>query len=110
MHKPRSGCFTQSEAFRGNGGRIRPCDLWVSYANPDLKGVDTGIIDVESIRYFLPGPDEWRTVDSSPPTESSLMVFALRADGIAPDAGDSRFPELAVRLDLVSPAGAEFSR
>ena len=46
-----------------------------------LKGIDTGIMDGDPIRYFLPGADEWRTADSWPPAESSLVEFALRADG-----------------------------
>lgn len=46
-----------------------------------LKAIDTGIMDGEPIRYFLPGADEWRTTTTWPPAESDIADFALRADG-----------------------------
>jgi uncharacterized protein len=46
-----------------------------------LKGRDTGILDDEPIRYWMPGADEWRTSDVWPPTGVVHQEFALRADG-----------------------------
>jgi predicted acyl esterase len=45
-----------------------------------LKGRDTGILEGPSVRYFLPGADEWRTAESWPPA-GSYRELALRADG-----------------------------
>jgi predicted acyl esterase len=46
-----------------------------------LKGRDTGILDGPAIRYWMPGPDEWRTSDVWPPADSGEHVLRLRADG-----------------------------
>ncbi len=45
-----------------------------------LKGRDTGIMEGPPVRYFLPGPDEWRTADSWPPP-AEHRGFALGSDG-----------------------------
>jgi predicted acyl esterase len=55
-----------------------------------LKGQDTGIVDGDPIRYFVPGADEWRTSTSWPPAGAALRAFALRADGtLGDDEGDA---------------------
>jgi len=46
-----------------------------------LKGRDTGILDGDPIRYWVPGADEWRTSASWPPPDAELRRYALRADG-----------------------------
>jgi putative CocE/NonD family hydrolase len=46
-----------------------------------LKGADTGIMSGDPIRWYLPGADEWRTAEAWPPPESTLVEYALRADG-----------------------------
>ena len=53
-----------------------------------LKGHDTGILDDEPIRYWMPGADEWRTSAVWPPAGVEHREFALRADGqLAADEG-----------------------
>jgi uncharacterized protein len=88
-----------------------------------LKGVDTGIMEGPRIRYYLPGSHEWRTAGSWPPEESTIVEYALRADGtlavddategsrsylyLTPEAGRPRNanpPALPDRLDWVTPA------
>ncbi|MBM9474996.1 CocE/NonD family hydrolase [Nakamurella flavida] len=55
-----------------------------------LKGRDTGITDGPPIRYVIPGTDRWRTAESWPPPESTLVPYALCADGtLAPEEGES---------------------
>ena len=61
-----------------------------------LKGIDTGIMDGDPIRYFLPGTDEWRTADSWPPADSSLVGFALLRRFAVPGRGRRRVPVLPV--------------
>jgi len=54
-----------------------------------LKGHDTGILDDEPIRYWLPGADEWRTSAQWPPAGITYRELALRADGqLAADEGE----------------------
>jgi predicted acyl esterase len=53
-----------------------------------LKGRDTGIMAGPSIRYVLPGTDEWHTADQWPPAGTTLTEWALCADGtLAVDEG-----------------------
>ena len=46
-----------------------------------LKGHDTGILDDEPIRYWVPGADEWRSSAQWPPAGTTHRALALRADG-----------------------------
>jgi predicted acyl esterase len=50
-----------------------------------LKGRETGILDGDPIRYWMPCADEWRTSTSWPPPASRLRAFSLRADGALGD-------------------------
>ena len=50
-----------------------------------LKNRDTGILDGDPIRYWMPGADEWRTTTQWPPPDAQLRGFALRADGVLDD-------------------------
>lgn len=55
-----------------------------------LKGRDTGILDGDPIRYFLPGADEWRTSATWPPQGVTIRELALRVDGVlSDDEGDA---------------------
>jgi putative CocE/NonD family hydrolase len=55
-----------------------------------LKGSDTGIMEGPPIRYYLPEADQWRTSAQWPPQESTLVEYALRADGVLdPDEGEA---------------------
>jgi uncharacterized protein len=46
-----------------------------------LKGHDTGILEGDPIRYFLPGADEWRSTATWPLEGTAHRWLALRADG-----------------------------
>ena len=91
-----------------------------------LKGADTGIMEGQPIRYYLPGAGEWRTAEAWPPPESTLTGYALRADGelgttegesgsrsyvyLPEDFGRPRIvntPELPDTLHWEIPAGSE---
>ena len=102
MHLP--GTFTSWTALRHNpnvrmsllplGGLNWPWESMhveaLAWYDHWLKGVDTGIMDGPAIRYYLPGADEWRTADAWPPPASSLVEYALRADGVLDiDEGDA---------------------
>ncbi|MFC5139102.1 CocE/NonD family hydrolase [Actinomycetospora rhizophila] len=55
-----------------------------------LQGRETGIMDGPPIRYVIPGTDRWRTAQQWPPEQTTLVPFALRADGVlSPDEGDA---------------------
>lgn len=47
-----------------------------------LKGRDTGILEGDPIRYYMPGADEWRTAAAWPPKGTGHEWLALRADGV----------------------------
>jgi len=68
-----------------------------------LKGIDTGIMEGDPIRYFLPGADEWRTATAWPPTESAITELALRTDGgLSLDEGE---PGSRSYLSLLADSG-----
>lgn len=68
-----------------------------------LKGRDTGIMQGPPIRYVIPGTDDWRTADTWPPAESTLVPYALCADGtLDPEEGT---PGERRYLHLVSEVG-----
>ncbi|RKP53790.1 CocE/NonD family hydrolase [Pararobbsia silviterrae] len=46
-----------------------------------LKGRDTGILEGDPIRYWMPGEAQWRTTDTWPPRQTEHRALALRADG-----------------------------
>jgi predicted acyl esterase len=46
-----------------------------------LKGKDTGILEGPSIRYWMPGTQEWRTSEEWPPKGGQSTTFALTAKG-----------------------------
>ena len=93
MHTP--GTFTSWKALQHNpnvrlgmlpaGGLNWPWESMhyevLAWYDHWLKGADTGVMDGEPIRYHLPGADEWRTAEAWPPPESTLVEYALRADG-----------------------------
>ena len=55
-----------------------------------LKGIDTGILDGDPIRYRLPGADGWRTATEWPPAGVRTTELALRSDGtLAADEGEA---------------------
>jgi len=47
-----------------------------------LKGRETGILDGDPIRYWMPGAEEWRTETAWPPPAAQLREFTLGADGV----------------------------
>ena len=55
-----------------------------------LKDADTGIMEGDPIRYWLPGAEEWRTTPAWPPAEAEHLRMGLLADGVlaASDARD----------------------
>ncbi|MHC1558298.1 CocE/NonD family hydrolase [Actinomycetospora sp. C-140] len=54
-----------------------------------LKGRETGIDDGPPIRYVIPGTDQWRSAEQWPPEQTTLVPYALRADGVlSPDEGE----------------------
>lgn len=73
-----------------------------------LKDADTGILDGPPVRYWLPGADEFREADTWPPTGTTTVELALRADGsLARDegtAGHRRYEFLAPTV--LRPKGA----
>jgi putative CocE/NonD family hydrolase len=74
----------------------------LAWYDQHLKGIDTGIMDGDPIRYYLPGADEWRTAVNWPPADSSIVEFALRADGgLSPQEG-----EPGIRSYLYLPANS----
>ncbi|MGV9709350.1 CocE/NonD family hydrolase [Gordonia sp. NPDC003424] len=101
MHLP--GTFTSWEALSHNpnvrmsllpaGGLNWPWESMhieaLAWYDHWLKGADTGIMDGDPIRYAMPGSDQWRTATTWPPAESTIVEYALRADGILdPDEGE----------------------
>jgi putative CocE/NonD family hydrolase len=94
MHLP--GTFTTWKGLAGNpnvrmsllpeGGLNWPWESMhyeaLGWFDHWLKGVDTGVMEGPPIRYYLPVADEWRTAQAWPPPESTLVAYALRADGV----------------------------
>ncbi len=76
-----------------------------------LKGRDTGILDGDPIRYWMPGADEWRTTTAWPPPDAQLRSLALRSDGVLGDdegpAGARSLMALGAGLGRVRPSEAD---
>lgn len=114
LHLP--GTFTSWEALEG-GPPVRmallgPLGLtwpWESlhvealaWFDHWLKDRDTGIMDGPPIRYWLPGAEEWRTLESWPPAAAAHRELALRADGaLAEDEGEAGLRELLCLTESV---------
>jgi putative CocE/NonD family hydrolase len=73
-----------------------------------LKGRDTGILDGDPIRYWMPGAEEWRTSTAWPPPEARLRALALRGDGALADdegpAGARSLMTLGTGLNRAKPS------
>ncbi|WP_208028103.1 CocE/NonD family hydrolase [Rhabdothermincola sediminis] len=71
-----------------------------------LKGVDTGVLDGPPVRYWMPGAEEFRTAETWPPPDATIIDYALRSDGTLaptdPSPGERRY--------LFVPDGAERPR
>ena len=54
-----------------------------------LQDRQTGILDGEPIRYFVPGADGWRTTPTWPPPGITHRSFGLRTDGTLSSSASS---------------------
>ncbi|WP_280261183.1 CocE/NonD family hydrolase [Nocardia abscessus] len=71
-----------------------------------LKGRDTGILEGPTIRYWLPGAEQWRTADSWPPP-ATHTALALSADGSL--TADERPGERSYATDGADPMPVQLS-
>ena len=77
-----------------------------------LKDRDTGILDGDPIRYWMPGADEWRTSDSvATRRRRGCAGCALRADGVlGDDEGAAGAAVVDGARDRAGPGEAERDR
>jgi putative CocE/NonD family hydrolase len=85
--------FGPEAALDGTRLMLRWFDYW-------LKDRDTGVLDDPPVRYFLMGPNEWRTAETWPPPATDEQSWYLHSRGHANTAaGDgwlSRRPPAGV--------------